>query len=174
MLERLPVIEKTELVHAKRQDSDLRNAAVNICADVLQFCIEASDLFVDKHGSLRGSARLLLASVWSSFEAKFGKLKSDFDRHVRLFDTYAQLALTERQEDFMRERERRDVMEDEAALRRAAREKQLELAEQARAQGMPLYFISFTLFRPYRYSSTSPRAVAMTSLPTRPKTWSSS
>jgi hypothetical protein len=63
MLERLPVVEKFEALHANRQEDDLRNAAVNICADVLQFCIEASDLFVDERGKIRGSARLLLASM---------------------------------------------------------------------------------------------------------------
>lgn len=135
MLERLPVVEKFEALHANRQEDDLRNAAVSICADVLQFCIEASNLFVDEHGKIRGSARLLLASMWSSFEAKFGKLSKDFERNVKLFETYAQLASAQKQDKFIRDWEKRDTLEDEAALRRMKHEEQLKLVELTRLQG---------------------------------------
>jgi len=135
MLEKLPVVEKFEALHANRQEDDLRNAAVSICADVLHFCIEASNLFVDEHGKIRGSARLLLASMWSSFEAKFGKLTKDFERHVKLLETCAQIASTQRQEKFMRDREKRDMLEDEEALRRRKYEEQLKSRELKRQQG---------------------------------------
>lgn len=144
MLERLPVVEKFEALHANRQEDDLRNAAVSICADVLQFCIEASNLFVDEHGKIKGSARLLLASMWSSFEAKFGKLSKDFERHVKLLETYAQLASAQRQEKFMRDWEKRDMLEDREALLRMKHEEQLKLMELIRLQGKSHF--PFSLF----------------------------
>jgi hypothetical protein len=140
MLERLPVVEKIELLHATRPDPDLRDAAANICSDVLQFCIEASDMFVDQNGRERSSASLLLVSMRSSFKDRFGSLKSEFAKHVQMFDTYAQLAMARRQVEFMRERETRDMLEDERTLRRAEREHQLDSAELIKLQGMPPQF----------------------------------
>ncbi len=72
MLERLPVVEKVELLHADHPDLDLCDAALNICVDVLQFCIQASDLFVKKNGRVRSSGRLFLASMGGPFTDKFG------------------------------------------------------------------------------------------------------
>ena len=135
MLEKLQVVEKFEAVYDKQEEDDLRDAAVSICTDVLQFCVEASKLFVDDHGKVRRSARLLLASIWSSFEAKFGHLNQDFEKHVRLFETYAQLASARRQEKFIRNREKRDKLEDEEAFRRMRKDEQLQLAELSKLEG---------------------------------------
>lgn len=139
MLEKLPVVEKFEALHANHPEEDLRNAAINICSDVLQFCIEASNLFIDEHGNTRGSARLLLTSMFSSFEDKFGKLSKDFERHVKLFETYAQIASAQREEKFMCDREKRDMLEDEEAIRRMRYDEQLKLIELKRLQGKSLF-----------------------------------
>jgi hypothetical protein len=143
MLERLQVVEKFEALYGKREGDDLRSAAVSICADVLQFCVEASKLFVDDLGKARGSTRLLLASIWSSFEAKFGQLSKDFEKHVKFFETYAQLASAHRQDKFMRDREKRDMLEDEEAFRRMKKEEQLNLTELTRLQGKSYVLFSF-------------------------------
>ena len=135
MLERLQVVEKFEALYEKHGGDDLRDAAITICADVLQFCVEASKLFVDDRGKARGSARILLSSIWSSFEAKFGQLNKDFEKHVKLFETYAQLASARRQEGFMRDREERDKLDDEESFQRVKNEEQLRLMELTRSRG---------------------------------------
>ncbi len=135
MLERLPVVEKIELLHADRPDQDLCDAAVSICADVLQFCIEASDLFVAKNGRVRNSARLFFASLKSPFDDKFGDVKRDFERHVKNFETYAKIAIDRRQIEFRRDWDSRNKVEDEAAVVNTERERRLELTESSKQQG---------------------------------------
>ena len=82
--------------------------------------------------------------MWSSFEAKFDGLKNDFESHVRLLETYAQLASAQRQKEFIRSQERRDVLEDEEVLRCREREKQLKLIESVRLQST--FSSSFSFF----------------------------
>ena len=135
MLERLPVVEKVELLHADKPDPDLCDAAVNICVDVLQFCIQASELFVKKNGRVRSSGRLFLASIGGSFTDKFGDVRRDFDRHVQLFDTCAQIAIARKQLEFRRDWDTRNKAEDETAVLRAERDHRMELNESVKEQG---------------------------------------
>ena len=56
MLERLPVVEKVELLYADHPDPDLCGVAVNICADVLQFASKPRSCLSRKTGVLGAAA----------------------------------------------------------------------------------------------------------------------
>jgi hypothetical protein len=93
MLERLQVVESFETLYQTRDA--VRKAAVQVCEDILDFCIEASQLFFDEKGAPRSSFKMLTSSLVSSFDKKFGLLQKRFESHHADFAWSTNLALGE-------------------------------------------------------------------------------
>jgi hypothetical protein len=93
MLEKLQVVERFEILYSKHEG--VRKAAVQVCEDILEFCVEASKLFLDEKGDLKSSSKLFKTSIVSSFDAKFGSLQKKFEHHHADFVWSINLALGE-------------------------------------------------------------------------------
>lgn len=69
----------------------VQKALLNIYGDILQFCLEASKLFLNDDGKPRSSLKAFLTSLWQPFESKFGEIGDKFDRDLKAFEDRAKL-----------------------------------------------------------------------------------
>src|SRR5204862_6176802 len=79
MLEKLRIMERFETLYLTHES--VQKAAVQVCEDLLEFCVEGSELFLDKKDHLRSSLKLFVPSIMSPFEERFGPLRMKFENH---------------------------------------------------------------------------------------------
>jgi ankyrin repeat protein len=94
MILHLDILVEYDGRHSK--DSKVRAAIVDVYCLILQFCVEASNLFLDKKGKRRNGLRLFMETNWNSFDSKFGDLKKEMSRRLDFFHKINEA-------DFMRE-----------------------------------------------------------------------
>lgn len=83
MVEKLNSLIDYESIHPG--DSKVHKALIGVYGVVLQFCVEASRLFIDDKGRKRGGGKLFVENSWENFEKKFGELRNDFNSRLELF-----------------------------------------------------------------------------------------
>jgi ankyrin repeat domain-containing protein 50 len=141
------MLEKLEILlqygaSVYRNNAPVQTALMEVYGDILQFCIEASRLFLDDSGQPRSSIKTLLASLRQPFESKFSEILYKFDRHLKAFEEKAKLVDRERIESgramqfqFMRNQivesyqNHRDVVSIGYQMLEVASQRQLEESE---------------------------------------------
>lgn len=83
MIEKLNVLIEYESNYPK--DSRVGKALVGVYGVILEFCVKGSKLFVDDKGKKKLGGRVAVKSSWSSFEGEFGKLKTQFQTRLEVF-----------------------------------------------------------------------------------------
>jgi ankyrin repeat domain-containing protein 50 len=97
MLEKLEILlEYGASVY--RSNAQVQTALMKVYGDILQFCIEASRLFLDDSGQPRSSLKTFVASLRQPFESKFSDIVYKFERHLTAFEERAKLVDRERME----------------------------------------------------------------------------
>jgi len=97
MLEKLDILTKYgENIYKKNEQ--MQRALMNVYGDILDFCVQASRLFLDDKGKPRNSFRTFVTSLAKPFESKFSGVLSKFDKHIKDFEENAMYVDRERQE----------------------------------------------------------------------------
>jgi hypothetical protein len=124
MTEKLTIIIEYHQIHPK--DPKVGSALVRLYAIVLQFCVEASRIFVNEKGKKRGGGIKFVKSAWDPFEGKFGQFKEDFDNKLDNFRMASairfesdQRAFIARQDSFIKYSYQKDVMRSEESTTEA-------------------------------------------------------
>ena len=97
MLEKLDILLKYG-TNIYKNNSQVQSALIEVYGDVLDFCIQASKLFLDDKGKERSSLKTFLTSLGKSFESKFSDILYRFDRHIKAFESAATYVDRERGE----------------------------------------------------------------------------
>ena len=80
-----------------KNNGQMQQAIIDVYGDVLDFCVQASRLFLDDKGNERNSLKTFLTSLGKSFEVKFSDVLYRFDRHLKAFEATAMYVDRERQ-----------------------------------------------------------------------------
>jgi ankyrin repeat protein len=94
MLTDLTFVEKFESLYP--QNKALQTAAVDVCADIVEFCAEVLKLLLDDKGRERGTSKLFLKSILKDFDSTFGDIRDNFTNHIAAFEKSELLADRER------------------------------------------------------------------------------
>ena len=81
-----------------KNNTEVQKALMEVYGDVLDFCIQASRLFLDDKGKERSSFTTFVASLGKSFESKFSDVRYKFDIHLKAFEDITNYVDRERQE----------------------------------------------------------------------------
>jgi hypothetical protein len=111
MLEQLPVVEKFRNLYSTHEL--VQKIAVELCLDILQFCVEASKFFLDKKGQGKSSLKLLTTSAVSPFEDRFGEIVNRFDNHLASFESCTKFVNAESLQKLRQDHDKRDRKDEE-------------------------------------------------------------
>jgi hypothetical protein len=81
-----------------KNNTQVQKAFMEVYGDVLEFCIQASRLFLDDKGKERSSFTTFVTSLGKSFESKFSDVRYKFDVHLKAFEDIAMYVDREKQE----------------------------------------------------------------------------
>ncbi|KAK8064358.1 hypothetical protein PG994_006996 [Apiospora phragmitis] len=87
----LGIIDRYKAVFPETEEMQL--ALMDVYGDIIQFCSQASKLFLDDKGKNRMTAVPFFKSQLKTFEAGFGELGKDFETHLGVFDRAVMLGL---------------------------------------------------------------------------------
>ncbi len=90
-----------------------QKALMEVYGDILDFCVQASRLFLDDRGKERSSFKTFATSLGKSFESKFSDVRYKFDIHLKAFEDIAMYVDREKQEA-----DRRRINADRAVVSR--------------------------------------------------------
>ncbi|TEA19397.1 Vegetative incompatibility protein HET-E-1 [Colletotrichum sidae] len=90
--------DQIQLVNDRQPESPTDNDAhvlacgVEVATDVFNFCTKVAKLFYDENGKEKSSFVLVLRTFGKDFDARFGDVKSSFQRHMNMWEKRRWLA----------------------------------------------------------------------------------
>ncbi|KAF6805113.1 hypothetical protein CMUS01_14696 [Colletotrichum musicola] len=91
MASELRVLDIYKRASLFEDDPEVQASQIEVTTDILKFCVAAAKIFFNDRGKERSSVLFVLKAQWKDFDAKFGDIKIQFQRHLSELEKWREL-----------------------------------------------------------------------------------